>query len=147
MKKLFAWLVVAALVLGVAAVALADRSLTGKQSQRTPHRAYVGATPQQYDTLAVSSGERIELQSFHVFADDSAQTPTLWITFMSSGSKTPYLRLQQAYTANQVLTTNWVGPWIFPKDSTILVYYNLLSATPGTLDTLMTNAVYRIERP
>jgi len=146
MKKIVAWLVVSALVLGVATVAMADRSLRGNQSQRTPIRAYVGATVQQYDTLVANTGERIELQSFHVFADDSAMTPTLWITFMSKVSKTPYLRLQQAYTANQVLTTNWVGPWIFPNDSTILIYYNLLGAAPGTLDTLMTNSVYRIER-
>lgn len=147
MKKAVAWFMVASFLVGVAALAFADRGLVALRTTRTPIRAYVGATPQQYDTLAVSSGERVELQSFNVFADDSAQAPTLWITFMSSNSKTPYLRLQQAYTANQVLVTNWTGTWVFPKDSTILVYYNLLGATPGTLDTLMVNATYRLERP
>ncbi|HLF07647.1 MAG TPA: hypothetical protein VI893_10860 [Thermoplasmata archaeon] len=147
MRRLVAWAIVIAALVGVVAVAGADRSLRSSITTRTPIRGYSGATPLQYDTLAVSSGERVELQNFSVFADDSAQTPTLWVSFVSSVSKTPYLRLQQAYTANQALVTTWTGPWVFPADSTILVYYNLLGATPGTLDTLMAHATYRLERP
>jgi len=157
MRKVAAIVLVAMLGLVVLAVlfsvAGADRSLYFTRSQRTPIRAYVGGTVQQYDTLGLrvgtptGEGERVELQSFSIFADDSAQTPTLWVNFVSSISKTSYLKLTQAFTANQVLEKTWTGTWVFPKDSVILVYYNILGATPGTLDTLIAHATYRIEKP
>jgi len=150
MRRVIA-VVVLVLVMAIVAVSSADRSLYFTRSQRTPLRAYVGATPQQYDTLGfavgipIGAGQRVQLQSFSIFADDSAQTPTLWVNFVSSVSKTPYLKLTQAFTANQVLEKTWTGAWVFPKDSVILVYYNILGATPGTLDTLIAHATYQID--
>jgi len=128
--------------------AMADRGLRSVSSRRAPIRAYVGATPQQYDTLAASTGERVELQRFIAYADDSAQAPvlTIWFTGLSSG--TTYLKLNgAAFTANEVRTTTWEGPFVFPTGESILVYYNLTAATPGTLDTLIAQSVYKLERP
>lgn len=146
-KKFVAWLILLSCLALVATSAFADRKLITKSSTRAAIRGYVGATPLQYDTMAVSSGERVELDNFQVYADDSAQTPQLTIWFVSSISKTAYLKLTDTYTANQIKTTLWSGPFVFPKDSTILVYYNLTAATPGTLDTLICNSTYRLERP
>jgi hypothetical protein len=115
-------------------------------SARTSLRAYVGATPQQYDTIAVNPGERVELYNFAFWADDSAQTPTLTVWFVSKNNKTPYLKLSESYTANQAKSSTFPGYWLFPNDSSILVYYNVTGATPGTLDTLIVNGAYSIER-
>lgn len=148
MGKAAAWVVIGLLFsVFVTGVATANRKLITKSSARASIRGYVGATPQQYDTMAASSGERVELDNFQVYVDDSAQTPTLTVWFMSLNSKTVYLKLTDSYTANQIKTTLWPGPWVFPKDSTILVYYNLTGATPGTLDTLICNSTYMLERP
>lgn len=140
---------IAAFVVTLAAIvslAFADRSLRTTSTQRAPIRQYVGATVQQYDTLAVSEGERVELSTFSIFADDSAMTPTLNVIFSSLVTKTVYLRLVESYTANQIKNTIWTGPWAFPKDSTILIYYNITGANPGTLDTLRAAATYRLEK-
>jgi hypothetical protein len=117
------------------------------QSRRAPIRAYNGATVQQYDTMAVGNDERVELLSFQAYADDSAQTPTLTAWFVSANSKTVYMKLStDPFTANQIKTFTWQGPWTFPKDSTILIYYNITGATPGTLDTLIVNGTYRLQK-
>jgi hypothetical protein len=146
-KRIVAWvLVVAALLL--VGIAHADRRLTlMNSSARVPLRMYVGATAQQFDTMAVGSNQRVELDQFQVYADDSAQTTsTLSIAFMSLNSRTIYARLSESYTvANGVKTSNWDGPWVFPYDSTILVYYFMQGTTPATLDTLRVHAVYRLE--
>lgn len=148
MRRIVAWAVIAVLTsLLAVGVAQADRKLITKSSSRAAIRGYVGATPLQYDTMGVASGERVELDNFLVYADDSAQTPTLTVWFVSSNSKTVYLKLTDSYTANQIKSTLWSGPFAFPKDSTILMYYNLTGATPGTLDTLICNSTYRLERP
>jgi hypothetical protein len=128
---------------------VADRGLRQVNSRRAPLRAYNGATPQQYDTLAVSSGERVELMHFTTYADDSAQASgilTIWFTGLSSG--TTYLKLNgPAFTANEIRTTVWDGPFVFPTGESILVYYNITGATPATIDTLIAQSTYKLERP
>jgi len=150
-RKIVAWSVLCALALvAFAGVSQADRSLRTVAKVRTPIRAYVGATPQQYDTMACVAGERIELVNFAMYMDDSAMTPTLNVTFMSAISKTQYFHTTPTtFTANQNLTyvlPMAPGPIVFPNDSTILIYYNITGATPGSLDTLLSMTTYRIER-
>lgn len=126
--------------------AMADRSLRYMSSVRTALRPVNAGNAQQFDTLAAFESGRVEIQNFCIYGDDSATvTPTLELEFMSLNSHTVYLRLSDTYTAAQLKTTCWPGPFIFPKDSTILVYYNLLTA--GTLDTLRAYGTYKLERP
>lgn len=149
MKRIVSALLLAVVLATVFGVAVADRSLRTVASSRIPLRAYVGATPQQYDTLVAGTGERIELVNFFMFMDDSAMTPTLNVAFQSLNSKTTYFKTTpQTFTANQQLTYSMPnnGPVVFPKDSTILIYYNITSTAPGTLDTLNALTTYRIER-
>jgi len=131
----------------LAGVAAGDRTFRTLATLRTKVRAYVGATPQQYDTLACNPGERIELSSFTFFGDDSAMTPTLNVSFQTLNSKTTVLKITpQAFTANQHLEFALpLTPVVFPKDSTILIYYNITSAAPGTLDTLGMITTYRVQ--
>ena len=143
-------LAVAVLVLvSLVAVAWADRSLRTMVTQRIPLRAYVGATPIQYDTLAAEAGERIELVNFQMFMDDSAMTPTLNVAFLNASDKRVYFKITpQTFTANQQLTyaLPMYGPVVFPPDTSVLIFYNITSTAPGTLDTLKTLTTYRIER-
>lgn len=145
MRKLI--VMFAALALIAAGIAFAQRGfrVTTVGSTRAAFRAYVGATPQQYDTLGGGSGVVVVLDSWAYWADDSAQTPTINFLFVSSGSKTPYLRIADTFTANQIKGNQYNGPWAFPKDSTILVYYNITGATPGTLDTINTAGAVHFE--
>lgn len=149
MKRFVAIAVLFTFVASLASVCFGDRGLRQINSRRTPLRAYVGATVQQYDTLAVSTGERVELYHFSTYADDSAQASgilTVWFTGLSSG--TTYLKLVgPAFTANELRTTVWDGPFVFPTSENILVYYNITGATPATLDTLIAQATYKLERP
>lgn len=146
MKRILAWLAVAVL----AAIPISSITAGGLDSinrTRAPLRAYVGATPQQYDTLFCPSGGWVRLEGFQFWADDSAQTPVLNVQFMSLNSKTVYAQLREGFTANLIQHKQYPGfATSFPRDSTILVYYNITGATPGTLDTLITNVTYRVER-
>lgn len=149
MRRVIGWGLVASFVLLIASSVSADRSLRTVTSQRIPFRAYVGATPQQYDTLVANPGERIELVNFTLFMDDSAMTPTLNVAFQSGVTKLTYLKITpQTFTANQQLIYSMptYSPIVFPNDSTILIYYNITSTAPGTLDTLKAVTTYRVER-
>jgi hypothetical protein len=133
----------------LAAVSWADRSLKTMVTQRIPFRAYVGATPIQYDTLAVVAGERVELVNFQMFMDDSAMTPTLNVSFLNAADKRVYFKITpQTFTANQQLTYALAiyGPVVFPPDTSVLIFYNITSTAPGTLDTLNALTTYRAER-
>ena len=140
--------VLAVFAMALAALAYADRSLRTMAVQHLKVRAMVGATPQWYDTISVSSGERVELVAFAAEIFDSAMTPTLNIDFLSLNNKTRYYRIVDSYTTRQNKVSSMTGgPFAFPKDTTVLVYYNVVSTAPGTLDTLNSFATYRLERP
>ena len=146
MRKVVCWAALA-LLAAIPIVAFATGGTTTVSRARAPLRAYVGATPQQYDTLFCPSGGWVVLKGFHFWADDSAQTPVLNVVFMSQNSKTIYAQLREGFTANLIQHKHYPGfEMAFPRDSTILVYYNITGATPGTLDTLITNVQYYTER-
>jgi len=145
-RGLVAFIVLAALSWALSA--WADRKDITKHFTIAPIRSVTSslAMQQVYDTLNVSEGTRINLLKFVAFADDSAQTPTLRIRFMSKNSRTLYLQLAETYSAAQIRETEWTPNFCFPYDSSIVIHYYIPGAAIGTLDTLTTGATYQIER-
>lgn len=128
------------------AVSWADRAWQLKTIEKAPVRVINAGNPLRSDTIAVASSERLTVDAFNLWADDSAQTPTTVIEFKSLNvaSGTRYLRFTDTYTANQVKASWWVGPWVFPKGDSILVSYYTVG---GTIDSMLATITYRLERP
>ena len=145
MKRLAAGIALLGITMAFWGTALGERGYRTMTSRRAPIRAYVGATAQQYDTLFMAgSNDRTELWKFAAYMDDSAQAGTMTFWFIGQTSGTQFLKLNgAAFSANEIRTATWDGPFIFPAGENILVYYNITGATPGTLDTLIVTAAYK----
>lgn len=145
----FAVIAVALMAAALVASAWADRAQQIRTIEKAPVRLINAGNPLRADTIAVTSSERVVLDAFALWADDSAQIPTAVIEFKSLNKSpgTRYLRFTDTYSANQIKTSWWVGPWVFPKGDSILVAYYTVGATPGTLDSMLATLTYRFERP
>lgn len=146
MKRIVAGVCLVGLLTLIAGACFGERGYRTMTSRRTALRSYVGATPQQYDTLFMAgSNDRTELWKFAAYMDDSAQANgilTFWFIGQTSG--TTFLKLHgAAFTANELRTTTWDGPFVFPAGENILIYYNITAATPATLDTIFVQATYK----
>lgn len=145
MKRLVAVLLMSALLAaGLAFAERKDRTLT---RTRAPFRSVTSAVSEQqvYDTLNVTAGQRLVVTGVNVFADDSAQTPTLRVRFMSSVTRAQYLQLGKTFAANEVSYTTWAPNYAFPADSSIVVQWYIVGGAINTLDTLAASVTYQIE--
>jgi hypothetical protein len=145
MKRVLAIVVLVALG-GLVAISWAERAWQLKTIEKAPVRVINAGNPLRSDTIAVTSDERLTVNAFALWADDSAQTPTAVIEFKSLNlaSGTRYLRFTDTYTANQVKTSWWAGPWVFPKGDSILISYYTVG---GTIDSMLATITYMLERP
>jgi hypothetical protein len=144
MRRVVAGVMVAAMLAMTLTVAMAERAWKPYSYTAVPIRVINAGNLQRFDTLAVRDGERLTVNTFSLWGDDSAAAAVAQVEFMSLNSRTRYLRFTATYTSAQVKNDTWSGPWVFPKDSTIIISYSMAS---GVLDSALATMTYQLERP